>query len=96
MKFQLLVIALTIALISLTFISAPFPQELVLQHCGTLLGIGILAAFTFSVSLTNLSFACGIAFLWLHILGARWIYSYVPYDDWAVTLTGTSLSDLFG
>ncbi len=46
--------------------------------------------------LSNVSFACLIAFLWLHILGARWIYSFVPYDEWSESLFGNSLSDAFG
>jgi putative membrane protein len=32
----------------------------------------------------------------LHLIGARWIYSFVPYDEWAATLTGRSLSERFG
>ena len=32
----------------------------------------------------------------LHTLGARWIYSYVPYDDWALALAGHDISSLLG
>lgn len=27
--------------------------------------------------------ACACLFLWLHTLGGRYIYSFVPYEDWA-------------
>jgi len=37
-----------------------------------------------------------LAFLLLHAIGARWIYSYVPYDEWARALTGHGISENFG
>lgn len=39
--------------------------------------------------------ACMLFFLWLHILGARFIYSFVPYDDWSIALFGSSISEWF-
>ena len=35
------------------------------------------------------------AFIVAHCIGARWLYSYVPYDDWARLLTGRTLTDVF-
>lgn len=46
--------------------------------------------------MSGLSFACCISFLWLHLIGARWIYSFVPYDDVAVSIFGQSISESFG
>ena len=37
-----------------------------------------------------------LAFLAVHVLGARWVYSYVPYDDWSETLTGVRIGRHFG
>lgn len=34
-------------------------------------------------------------FLWLHILGARYVYSYVPYDTWSRACVGVSITDAF-
>lgn len=31
----------------------------------------------------------------LHILGARYIYSYVPYDEWMQALAGVTLTGSF-
>lgn len=39
---------------------------------------------------------CLLGFLWLHLIGARWIYSYVPYDQWTEWLTGQTLSAWMG
>jgi putative membrane protein len=36
------------------------------------------------------------AFLSLHTIAARWIYSFVPYDDWLDGLFGFRLSTAFG
>jgi putative membrane protein len=46
--------------------------------------------------LSNLSFACLIAFWLLHILGARYIYSFVPYEVWLDRLFGGSPAGWFG
>ncbi|KAA5547323.1 DUF2238 domain-containing protein [Roseiconus nitratireducens] len=89
-----LLIALTGLSIPLSFIDAPFPDELVLQHIPTLVALVSLAV-AMRFGLSPLSFGCLIVFLWLHVLGARWIYSYVPYDRWASALTGSSLSEQF-
>ena len=67
-----------------------------LQHFITVIMIIILAAVTRKNSLSDRSFTLIIAFLILHIIGARWIYSYVPYDKWIESLTGSTLSGIIG
>lgn len=37
-----------------------------------------------------------LVFLAVHSVAARWIYSYVPYDDWTQALFGVRLSATFG
>lgn len=93
--FRMTLLVITAAAIPLSFVEARFAEELVLQHIPTTVGVVLLAVALWTSSLGNLSFACAIAFLWLHIIGARWIYSYVPYDDLAQYLTGSSLSERF-
>lgn len=96
MKLRFLIIAFTAALVPVSFIEASYPRELVLQHVPTLLGLILLAIVTAKFRPSKLSFICLIAFFWLHILGARWIYSYVPYDQWLQSLSGGTLSGRFG
>lgn len=96
LKLQLLLVAITFLAVPLSFIKAPYQQELVLQHAATLFGLACVTAAVIFVAPTRLSFGCVLLFLWLHIIGARWIYSFVPYDDVARYVTGTSLSDYFG
>lgn len=75
---------------------APFPQQMALQHLPTVAAIVLLATLGHRAPLGRTSFALLVAFLLLHVLGARYIYSYVPYDDWGRTLLGFSLSERFG
>lgn len=91
----ILMIATAVA-VPLSFVSAPYPTELVLQHVPTVIGIVLVAAVSFKTRVSLLSFSCCVAFMWLHIIGARWIYSFVPYDDVAQWISGHTLSETFG
>lgn len=46
--------------------------------------------------ISSRSYALASIFLLIHIIGARYLYSYVPYDDWTEQLFGISLNELFG
>lgn len=46
--------------------------------------------------LSRLSWLLIVLFLCLHEVGAHYTYSRVPYDDWARTLFGVSVSDALG
>ena len=59
-----------------------------LQHIPTLLALCLWPVLTRRWPLTNAAATCLAAFLLLHVLGARYIYSYVPYDRWAQTIAG--------
>ena len=96
MKFRLASIALIAALVPLSFIQAPYPEELVLQHVPTVCCLAILVWATFRIRPHSVSFACVVTLFLLHMVGARWIYSFVPYDQWFQFLTGETLSEQFG
>lgn len=96
MFFRYLILAITLAAVPLSFFQTPYVSELFLQHVPTVLGLVLLLWITIRGSMTLLSFACCIAFLWLHIIGALWIYSYVPYDELLKAMTGTTASEYFG
>ncbi len=93
---RFILIGLTAIAVPFSFVSAPYPHELVLQHIPTVIGIVLLLAAVVKFRLSSLSFYCCLTFLWLHIVGARWIYSYVPYDELSRAITGRSLSETFG
>jgi len=95
-QYQTLLLAAFMAAASASLIGAPYPREQLLQHGPTCLGLISLVVATRSLVLSSLSFALVIGFLSLHVLGARYIYTYVPYDQWSSSLLGVTLSDLCG
>jgi putative membrane protein len=67
-----------------------------LQHSAT---VFLLAAGPFLLRRRPLSDAAVLYiafFILLHIIGARWIYSFVPYDNWALHVSGNTLGSWFG
>ena len=77
-------------------LGAPYPGQMYLQHIPTVLALTALALLAQRHSLSDGAFACLIVFLLFHILGARYIYSYVPYDRWSRALFGADLTSTFG
>lgn len=91
----LLLIATLIATAA-SFWEAPYPSELRLQHIPTVVGLVCLGIAIQCSWLSTSSAVCLLIFLWLHLIGARWIYSFVPYDQWCEQLCGTSPVAVFG
>lgn len=89
-------IVLTFVLVAVSFIDPPYPRQLKLQHAPTIAILLALAAASWLGIMGRGAAICILAFLWLHLIGARWIYSFVPYDDWARAIFGTSISDVTG
>ena len=87
---------LLMAAVGLANIAQPYPDLAPLQHGPTVALILAAPWLLRRWSLSTSAFACIWLFLLLHTLGARWIYSYVPYDDWARTISGHDISSLFG
>lgn len=83
-------------LLVLSLLWPPFPAEQILQHVPTSVAILLLAIVAKRRWLSTTAFACLVAFLWLHILGARYIYSYVPYDAWMQSILEGSPTAWFG
>jgi putative membrane protein len=96
MKVQAIWISVTAVLLGVSLWRPPFPFEQFLQHLPTVLGLAGLAAASRKKWLGKPSVVAICLFLGLHILGARYIYTYVPYDRWSEAIFGTSLGDLFG
>lgn len=67
-----------------------------LENALVLLAIVVLALAHRRLALSHLSYALVFVFLSLHVLGAHYTYSEVPYDDWIAALTGHSLEAALG
>ncbi|MFO0941465.1 MAG: DUF2238 domain-containing protein [Pirellulales bacterium] len=87
---------LTSAFLLLTLVNPIYPREQALQHVPTAFVVLALAIDCRRNWLTTPAFVCTILFFLVHILGARYIYSAVPYDELFSSLFGTSTRELFG
>jgi putative membrane protein len=72
------------------------PVEQALHHSLTVVGLVALVLVQRRRPLPYPSFLLILIFLALHSVAARWIYSFVPYDDWTDMLFGVRLNELFG
>ena len=89
-------LVLIFAAMLVSWIHAPYPQQMYLQHIPTVLALVAWPVLARRYPLSNPAFACISAFLLLHVLAARYIYSYVPYDEWSSRLLGFSITERFG
>ena len=63
-----------------------YPEQMCLQHIGTLLLAIPLLYDSIKNRMPMPAFVGIILFALLHVIGARWIYSYVPYREWSISL----------
>lgn len=73
-----------------------YRQDWALEHVLTLISVAALVLFRNRLPFSRVSYTALFIFLSLHSIGAHYTYSEVPYDEWARTLTGRSLTDVFG
>jgi putative membrane protein len=89
----MLVVVAQAALASL--VRAPYASHQPLQHSPTVVVVLALAVAARRRWISDLAFGCTCAMLLLHVVGARWIYSFVPYDEWSRSLFDLSISEEF-
>ncbi len=94
-KFKSTVLFVFSLLFILSCIDPIYPREMYLQHLATLLAGIFLVTVAWKNALSDRSFLLIVLFMVFHIIGARWIYSYVPYNDWIKFLTGINIDDTF-
>jgi putative membrane protein len=80
----------------ITCIHPIYPDEMFLQHSVTVLVALFLIYSTIRNNLSTKSFVLIVLFMLFHIIGARWIYSFTPYDQWIKSITGFSINEYFG
>jgi putative membrane protein len=79
-----------------SLIRSPFPDQMYLQHIPTVAVLVAWPVLARRFALTSAAVTCLASFLLLHVLGARYIYSYVPYDRWSQQLFGFEVTSRFG
>lgn len=95
MKVQASLILATALLLAASLIGALYPREQWLQHAPTIVAMAALAWAARRRWMSDAAFACLVAMLWLHIIGARWIYSYVPYEQFCDAVLGSGPREWF-
>ena len=95
-KTKLWLVLMLVAVTVVTCINPIYPQEQILQHAGTLLLMLPLAADVVRNRMPSSAFIGIVCFTLLHIVGARYIYSYVPYREWFAAVGVTDAAFLQG
>lgn len=85
-KTKLILIIIFLAFTAVTFIHPVYPREQFLQHAGTILLLIPLFADLMKDRMPMAAFVGILLFAILHVIGARYIYSYVPYKEWGISL----------
>lgn len=67
-----------------------------LHQAGTLLFMALLGLIYRYWHLSNTAYLMSCGFIIIHIIGARYLYSYVPYDDWLQMGFDFRLAEVFG
>ena len=89
-KYKITLLAIFFVLLFISCINPVYPAEMFLQHSITLVMCAFLIIVIIKNSLSDRSFTLIVLFLLLHVVGARWIYSYVPYNEWFRFITNES------
>lgn len=84
-----------IIVLIVTFINPVYPHNQLLQHAGTLLLMIPIVHDLLKDRMPYPAFLGIVVFAILHVVGARYIYSYVPYKEWIIS-TGIVDADFFG
>jgi putative membrane protein len=94
--FSRAVLALFLVLWAVSCIHLPYPEYFAMKHIPTIFGfVGLILAER-NRWMDRLGFSLVVAFLILHLVGARYLYSNVPYDDWSQLLLGFRINDAMG
>lgn len=89
-------LALTLVVFAASWIAPLWPMEQALHSSLTVVGLIWLWRHDRRWPMLAWQFALICAFICVHSVAARWLYSNVPYDQWMQTLTGWSPQNAFG
>lgn len=71
-------------------------NDYLLHQVGTALGLSLLLFLQWRRCVSTSGFVLVIIFILLHILGAHYLYSYVPYNQWIAQIFHFDLNQYFG
>jgi putative membrane protein len=85
-----------LVLTALSCIRVQYPEYFALQHIPTGICLAVLMWLDRKWTLDRTAFITALGMLMLHVLGARYLYSYVPYEEWGRAIFGISIQETFG
>lgn len=71
-------------------------QDWMLENVLVVVFVAAIVATYRRLTLSRISYFLIYVFLSLHLIGAHYTYSLVPYDDWYRALSGSSLNEALG
>ena len=80
----------------ITCINPVYPKNQLLQHLGTLIVSIILFVDLKKNKLSLFAFSFVAIFIVIHVIGARWIYSFVPYNNFFDNYFALNINEAFG
>ena len=86
----------TLAVFSASWIHPRWPLEQSLHSSLTVIGLAWLYLHDRRWPMLEVHFALVCGFIVMHCIGARWLYSNVPYEAWLQSLFGWSPGAAFG
>jgi putative membrane protein len=95
-RYPTILLGLLVALFAGLAISPPDRLTWALENALVVAGVSALVATHRRLRFSNLSYTLIFVFLVLHEIGAYYTYTLVPYDRWWESLTGRTLSEVFG
>jgi len=96
MPFKIAALAFAVAVFAASWIQPRWPLEQAMHGSLTVVAFAWLAWHLHRRPMRSVDVALICGFLALHSLGARWLYTNVPYDAWLQAATGWSPAAAFG
>ena len=93
---QLAALIAALAVFGATWIHPLWPRDQALHSSLTVVGFAWLVLHARRWPMRNGDFIAICAFIAVHCVAARWLYSNVPYDAWLRSLLGWSPNEAFG
>jgi putative membrane protein len=72
------------------------PAAYLMHQAGTVVGVMLLMWLTQIGKVSKVGFALTIGFILIHVLGAHYLYSFVPYNEWSKQYLGWDMDGYFG
>ncbi|MEX2218815.1 MAG: DUF2238 domain-containing protein [Phycisphaerales bacterium] len=96
MSYRLALLLAFLVILALGCIDPYSVSDLLIEHALTVAALGLIVWLGWRRPLSNAAYTGLFLFLCIHVLGAKYTYSMVPYDRWAEALTGRTLNSVFG